>query len=78
MIASFTREGIPTPIRFKYYNEDEGTDIIKIDRVVFRETEKFAGNIMIVFRCQSLINDIQRSYEIKYELATCKWILFKI
>lgn len=77
MIASFTKDGIPTPIKFKYC-EDEGTTVVKIDRVILQETEKFAGNNMIVFRCQSLIGHIQKVYEIKYELATCKWILFKI
>lgn len=77
MIAIFTKEGIPTPVRFKYYEDDSAT-VIKVDRVMIRETEKFAGNNIFVFRCQSLIGDIQKVYELKYELATCKWILFKI
>lgn len=77
MIASFTKDGVPTPIKFKYH-EDEGAIVVKVDRVILRETEKFAGNNMIVFRCQSSINNIQKVYEIKYELSTCKWILFKI
>jgi len=46
--------------------------------VLFKETEKLAGNIMIVYRCQSLIDDVIKQFEIKYELATCRWILFKI
>lgn len=77
MIAVFTKEGILTPIKFKYC-DDEGTTVVKVDRVILWETEKFAGNNMVVFRCQSLINNMQKVYEIKYELATCKWILFKI
>lgn len=77
MIASFTKDGVPTPIKFKYH-EGEGAIVVKVDRVILRETEKFAGNNMIVFRCQSSINNIQKVYEIKYELSTCKWILFKI
>ena len=77
MIAVFNTDGIPTPIKFKYC-EDEGETVVKVDKVILRETERFAGNNMIVFRCQSLINHIQKVYEIKYELATCKWMLFKI
>ncbi len=77
MIAVFTKEGIPAPIRFRYSGE-EGTTVVKVDKVLLRETEKFAGNNMLLFRCQSLINDMQVVYEIKYEMASCKWILFKI
>lgn len=77
MIAVFTKEGVLTPIKFKYC-DDEGKTVVKIERVILREMEKFAGNNMVVFRCQSLINNMQKVYEIKYELATCKWILFKI
>lgn len=77
MIAAFTKDGIPTPIKFKYCEDEEET-VVKVNKVILRETERFAGNNMIVFRCQSLINHIQKVYEIKYELATCKWILFKM
>ncbi len=77
MIAVFTKDGIPTPVRFKYCEDDIST-VIKVDRVILRETEKFAGNNMVIFRCQSTIGDMQKIYELKYELATCKWILFKI
>lgn len=42
------------------------------------ESEKLAGNPMLVFRCQSVINNLNKIYEIKFELKTCKWILYKI
>lgn len=77
MIAVFSKEGIPTPVRFKYC-DDETAMVIKVDRVIIREAEKLAGNNMVVFRCQSTIDNIQKVYELKYELSTCKWILFKI
>lgn len=77
VIAVFTKEGVPTPIRFKFSEEDTIT-VIKVDRVIIRDLERFAGNNMVVFRCQSLIDNMQKVYELKYELSTCKWILFKI
>jgi hypothetical protein len=40
--------------------------------------EKYAGNIMYSFKCKSIINDIEKIYELKYEVASSKWILFKI
>ncbi|WP_339785816.1 hypothetical protein [Tissierella sp.] len=52
--------------------------VIKINKVLFREEEKIAGNRMILYRCESTINDIQKIFELKYEISTCKWFLFKM
>lgn len=78
MLAWFTCEGLPNPIRFKIISEDNAFTVIKIDRVITKELEKLAGNNMVVFKCQSNINGTEKLYEIKYDLRTCKWILFKI
>jgi hypothetical protein len=66
------------PVRFKITNEDESNSVVKIDRVICVDKERLAGNDMLVFKCQSVINKTERLYEIKYELRTCKFILFKI
>lgn len=78
MLAWFGEDGTPNPIRFKITNKEESASVIKVDRVIQKDMEKLAGNNMIVFRCQSTIGGMDRVYEIKYELRTCKWILFKI
>lgn len=78
VIASFTKDGVPTPIRFKYQEKGDEPIVIKIEHIQFKEMEKLAGNQMIVFRCQSMIGGTLRIYDIKYELATCRWILFKM
>lgn len=78
MIAGFTEDGTPTPLRFKIRSEDESVNVIKADRVLFKEKEKLVGDLMIVFRCQSVINSFDRIYELKYELSTCKWMLYKM
>jgi len=71
-------KGNITPLRLRIENEDESIQVIKIDKIIDRVHEKFAGNNKLVFTCRSLINDIEKVFEIKYEIATCKWILFKI
>lgn len=78
MVCWFEKTGIPHPVRFKITNEDETEAVIRIDRVISLDKERLAGNEMLVFKCQSVINNIQKLYELKYELSTCKWILFKI
>ena len=78
VISVMDTKGIITPLRLRLVRDDESLQVIKVDKVITREQEKFAGNLMIVFTCQSLVGNIEKRYEIKYELNTCKWILFKI
>lgn len=78
MVAWFTQEGIPRPVRFRLVNEDGIYTTIKIDRIISKDKEKLAGNEMLIFRCESMITGVEKIYEIKYELRTCKWILYKM
>ncbi|WP_066894348.1 hypothetical protein [Clostridium nigeriense] len=75
MIAWFNKDGSINPIRFKI--EEDGNKVIKVDRVLKAEKERLSGNIMEKFTCSSVINGIERLYEIKYDSNTYKWILFK-
>jgi len=71
MIAWFTKDGVAKPIRFKL------DDLVIKVHVISKSEEKLAGNRMMIFRCQSEIDVELRPFELKYELATCKWFLFK-
>ena len=77
-IAWFTVDGYPTPIRFRFSDKDIGNIIIPVQQILFSEEEKYAGNRMILYRCQSNINDILKEFELKYEIDTCKWFLYKM
>lgn len=66
------------PLRMKFEVEGNPAIVVKIDRIIEKHIEKLAGNYMWLFRCQSTINNTQRIFELKYELETCKWIIFKI
>ena len=78
MIAWTDEKGNINPVRFKLTKADGSNSVVKIDKVITKETEKLAGNYMQVFKCQSVVNGAEKLYEIKYEIGTCKWILFKI
>ena len=78
LLCWFDRQGVPNPIRFRIVNEEGQEQVIKVDRILKREMEKLAGNKMLVYTCQSQINGELRLLTIKYELDSCKWILFKI
>lgn len=76
MIAWFNKDGSINPIRFKV--EEDGDKVIKVDRVLKAERERLAGNIMEKFTCSSVIDGIEKLYEVKYDSKSYKWILFKI
>lgn len=78
MVSWTDTKGNINPVRFKITNEDETNSVVKIDRVICVDKEKLAGNNMLVYKCQSVISGVERLYELKYELGTCRWILFKI
>ena len=78
MIAWFDEDGMPTPVRYNMATEDQTSMTIHIDRIIQKREEKLAGNRMLIFTCQSVINGLEKKYEIKYELNTCKWFLYKM
>lgn len=78
MIAWFTKDGYPIPLRYRLMDEDEKNIVIKVNKVLFKNEEKIAGNRMLLYRCESIINNTIKIFELKYEIATCKWFLFKM
>lgn len=77
MISSFDIKGIPTPHKFKVTYEDEA-QTIKIDKILYCEREKVAGKAKYSYRCQSIIEDVLKIYELKFDLSTCAWFLYKM
>ncbi len=78
MIAWFAENGILTPVRYQMNDESRQHITINIDRVIQRDEEKLAGNRMIIFKCQSVIEGTEKVYELKYEIGSCKWFLYKM
>jgi hypothetical protein len=78
MVVWFDKNGIPHPVRFKLTTEDESSTVIKVDRVITRDSEMLSGNKMLIFNCRSEIAGTEKFFQLKYEISTCKWILFKI
>jgi hypothetical protein len=78
MVSWTDKAGKINPVRFRLQTEEGGNEVIKVDKIFTREKEKLAGNEMLLFKCQSVINNQQKLLELKYELRTCKWILWKM
>lgn len=73
MVAWFDQAGTPHPVRFRHNGA-----VVKVQRVVHTTEEKLAGNRMLIFRCQSEVDGVMKVFELKYEMQTCKWLLWKM
>lgn len=73
VLAHFETDGTPHPLRFKLNDKE-----LKIEQVISVSEEMLAGNRMLIFRCQSEIRGELRPFEIKYEIGTCRWYLWKM
>lgn len=78
MIATHPREGMPIPLKYRISSAEGTNKVIKVEKIIHKAEEKLAGNKMFIYRCQSTINGRERIYELKYEIGTCRWFLFKI
>lgn len=78
MISWTEKDGKIHPIKFKITDESEKTQIIKIIRIQKSEWQKIAGNRMVTFTCEIILNHQLRLCELHYEVDSCKWILFKM
>ena len=73
MIAWFDIPGKLRPIRFRHNG-----DVVKVEQILKISEEKLAGNRMTIYDCQSEIHGQMRRFELKYEILTFKWFLFKM
>lgn len=75
VIAMFNSEGPPVPIKFKVENKDDESMVIKIDKIIQTDLNRFAGNKMYKYKCETYIFDKSKLFTLAYELDTCKWFL---
>jgi len=78
MISYTTKDGDISPVKFRISDDRKENRVVRIDRIISRKEEKLAGNRMLVFTVQSIINGTECLYEMKYEFSTGKWFLYKI
>ena len=79
VIAHF-KDSYPIPLRFKIVDENMSNIVVRVDKVLFSEEAQFSGlsNKIIIYKCQSTINNIERIFDLKYEMHAAKWFLLKM
>ena len=78
VIAYYTKDGVPKPLRFAVQNNEEEEVIIKNIKVNSIEQIKIRGERVYKYVCQSIIRDQLRLFEMRFYVNQCVWHLFKI
>lgn len=78
MLSYTLMDGTVRPVKFRVKNEEMTYTVIKVDRILQIDKNKMAGNEMLVYRCQSAINGMERLYELRLDMRSCRWVLYKI
>lgn len=71
-------DGTLRPLRFRLESEDGERMVVRVEQILSRAEERRAGNPMVVYGCQGQVGGQIRRFELKYEIRTCKWYLYKI
>ncbi len=69
VMAIFNTDGKIEPIKFRFDNK-----VVRVEKVTKVYEEKIVGNKRLIFICEHNGKDI---YEIKYEIDSRTWYLFK-
>lgn len=78
MIATFNEKGVPIPFRFRMDNENS---FIKFEKLIHMERVNDPykpKQHCYIFLWRSVINDLLRNYELKFEIEECKWLLYRM
>lgn len=73
VIAIFSPDRLPSPIRFRIVAEDESFVVVKIGKILFAEEQKKEQKIK--YRCQCTINSQKRIVDIFFWKPTMQWFL---
>ena len=77
-IVVFKGKGHPLPYKFRYTDSDGESREIFVGKILYVDERRLAGVDMLVYECQSMIEDTESRYQLKYYIPKCKWELFKI
>lgn len=78
MILWQKEKGYPQPIKFRLQKEDLSYQVIRIDRINEVFFEQKAGTDSLVYRCQSSLGQLEKTYELKFIIPEYRWLLYKI
>ncbi|WP_304509076.1 hypothetical protein [Anaerotignum sp.] len=77
MISWTSKDGAVTPVRFRLEEKGE-TIVIKVDHIIQTEKNKFGGSPTLSFLCSSIMDGMEKIYELTCNCDSQKWLLRKM
>ena len=70
VIVYFKKDGRINSIKFRI-EESSKCQVIRIAKIISTELEKSCGNKMCVFTCMTIIENVEKIFELKYDWERC-------
>ncbi len=77
-LVFFHKGKIPVPYKFKYVQPTGEKETVYVDKILETEEQRIAGIRSLVYKCQSIIGEETKRYELKYIIEEYRWELYKM
>lgn len=78
VVATFTQDGRISPLRFRILRPDDGNETIFINQVTRRQRQRIGKTLIDIYTCRGTVHDSDRIFELKHEIHSGKWSLYRI
>lgn len=78
MISWTEEDGRIHPVKFKIITREGEKQVCRVLNIYTTDLDRIAGKKVYRFSCEIAINALAKLCEIRYELDSCRWVLFKI
>ncbi len=78
VLSKTDTDGTITPLRWQIEDEESNLQAYKILNVMNRKKTRVSGNITYEIFCETEIQGTKRPCELRYNMDTAQWYLFKI
>ncbi len=68
-------KGQQHPVRIKMKHKDKRSQVIKIDKILSSEKAIIDGVMTITYKCQCIIDNIRKIYDLRYSPEAFCWAL---
>lgn len=77
-VVGFDRSGRLSPVRFRIFDDESNWTTVYIKSIVRRRREKIGREFIEIYTCTGLFNGAEKYFELRFEISTCKWSLYRM
>lgn len=78
VVAAFSRDGTLRPIRFRVITDDTGYETVMVKNISRRRRERAGKASIDIYTCLGSVMGRDTPFELKYEITTGEWSLYRM